>query len=184
MGQILIAYASHYGQTEKIATHLADQLRQQGHEVALVDARASDVPAPKRFDLVVLGSRVEAGQHATEIRKYIREHIAVLEVMPTAFFSVSMAAAAENCGPDPSGYLQTTFSDLGWTPSRSIAFAGGLPYRKYGWFMRFVMKRISQSANRTTDTSRNHEMTDWDAVRRFGEELASLTTPGHGQAVR
>lgn len=182
MSQILVAYASHYGQTQKIAQQLAEHLRQQGHEVAVANARTSEVPAPTNYDLVVLGSRVEAGQHASQIRKYIREHIASLEAMPTAFFSVSMAAAGHAPGPDPAGYLQTTFSDLAWTPSRWIAFAGGLPYRKYGWIMRFVMKRISRSAGHTTDTSRNHEMTDWDAVRRFGEELGALIRLGPGSS--
>jgi menaquinone-dependent protoporphyrinogen oxidase len=177
MSHILIAYASHYGQTEKIAMQLARQLRQQDHEVALANARTGEVPAPESYDLVVLGSRVETGQHATEIRAYIRQHLAFLESIPTAFFSVSMAAARPNQGPDPDGYLQATFSDLSWKPTRSVAFAGGLPYLKYGWFMRFIMKRISRSAGNTTDTSRNHEMTDWDAVSRFAQELSSLTRP-------
>lgn len=177
MSHILVVYASHYGQTEKIAAQVAEQLRHQGHEVVLANARRSELPAPDSFDLVVLGSRVEAGQHATAIRAYIRQNIVSLESMPTAFFSVSMSAARRNPGSDPNGYMQTTFSDLGWKPTRSIAFAGGLPYRKYGWFMRFVMKRISRSAGHTTDTSRNHEMTDWDAVNRFAEEVSSLTRP-------
>lgn len=176
MSHILIAYASHYGQTEKIATQLAEHLRQKGHEVALSDARTTQVPAPENYDLVVLGSRVEAGHHATEIRAYVRGNLGALEARPTAFFSVSMAAAGPDQGPDPDGYLESTFADLRWRPTRSVAFAGGLPYRRYGWFMRFVMKRISRSAGRTTDTSRNHEMTDWDAVRRFADEIGSLTT--------
>ena len=171
MSRILIAYASHYGQTEKIARQIAAQIRHHGHEVELVNARTSEVPPPGTYDLVVLGSRVEGGQHATAIRAYIRRHIAALEAMPTAFFSVSMAAAGRDAGADPNRYLQTTFADLGWTPSRAVAFAGGLPYRKYGWFMRFVMKRISRSAGHTTDTTRDHEMTDWEAVRRFADAL-------------
>jgi len=175
MSHILIAYASHYGQTEKIATQLAEHLHQKGHEVALADARTTKVPAPESYDVVVLGSRVEGGHHATEIRAYVRWHLGALESMPTAFFSVSMSAAGPDPGPDPDGYLESTFADLRWRPTRSIAFAGGLPYRKYGWFMRFVMKRISRAAGRTTDTSRDHEMTDWEAVRRFADEIGSLT---------
>lgn len=177
MSHILVAYASHYGQTEKVATQLAEHLRHKGHEVVLANARTGEVPAPESYDLVVLGSRVEAGQHATEIRGYIREHIAALEAIPTAFFSVSNSAARPNPGPDPNGYLQATFSDLNWTPTRSFAFGGGLPYLKYGWFMRFFMKRISRAGGHPTDTTRNHEMTDWGAVSRFADELSSLTRP-------
>jgi menaquinone-dependent protoporphyrinogen oxidase len=177
MSHILIAYASHYGQTEKIATRIADDLREKGHEVALVDARAGAVPEPASFDLVVLGSRIETGHHATEIYAYIRAHLDALEVMPTAFFSVSSSAARPDPGPDPNGYLATMFADLAWTPTRSIAFGGGLPYLKYGWFMRFIMKRISRAGGHTTDTTRNHEMTDWGAVHHFADELSSLIRP-------
>jgi len=178
MSHILIAYASHYGQTQKIAARLATQLRQHGHEVVLADARAADPPPPDSYDLVVLGSRVEAGRHASDLLAYIRMHREPLRATPTAFFSVSMAAARPHAGPDPDAYLESTFHDLGWTPTRSVALAGGLPYRKYGWFMRFLMKRISRSAGHTTDTSRDHEMTDWEAVRRFGDELLLLIRPG------
>ena len=177
MSHILIVYASHYGQTRKIAIRIAEVLRQEHHEVVLADARATEPPPPEPYDVVVLGSRVEAGRHASEILAYIRMHREQLGKIPTAFFSVSMAAARPGAGPDPDAYLEATFHDLGWTPTCSVAFAGGLPYRRYGWFIRFLMKRISRSAGNTTDTSRNHEMTDWDAVRRFSEELASLTRP-------
>ena len=177
MSHILIVYASHYGQTRKIAIRIAEVLRQEHHEVVLADARATEPPPPEPYDVVVLGSRVEAGRHASEILAYIRMHREQLGTIPTAFFSVSMAAARPQAGPDPDAYLEATFHDLGWTPMCSVAFAGGLPYRSYGWFIRFLMKRISRSAGNTTDTSRNHEMTDWDAVRRFAGELASLTRP-------
>jgi len=177
MSHVLLAYASHYGQTEKIATRLADQLRQKGHEVALVNARAGEVPAPESFDLVVLGSRVETGHHATEIRAYIKSHRDALDAIPTAFFSVSSSAGRPDAGPDPNAYLATTFTDLGWKPTRSIAFGGALPYLKYGWIMRFIMKRVSRAGGHPTDTTRDHEMTDWGAVNRFAEELSSLTRP-------
>lgn len=174
MTRILVVYASHYGQTHKIATRIAEHLREHGHVVELADARASTPPPPERYDVVVIGSRVETGHHAREIHAYVGAHVGRLRAMPTAFFSVSMAAARRDAGDDPDGYLHATFDDLGWHPRRYVAFAGGLPYRKYGWITRFVMSRISKSAGHTTDTSRNHELTDWGAVRRFADEIAAL----------
>lgn len=174
MTRILVIYASHYGQTQKIATRLAEHLRQHGLAVELADARASTPPPPDRYDVVVIGSRVETGHHAREIHAYVNAHAARLRAMPTAFFSVSMAAARPDAGEDPDGYMHAMFDDLGWHPRLYAAFAGGLPYRKYGFFTRLVMRQISKSAGHTTDTSRNHELTDWAAVQRFADEVAAL----------
>jgi menaquinone-dependent protoporphyrinogen oxidase len=170
----LVVYASHYGQTRKIAKRIAEQLRAHGHVVELADARVSTPPPPERYDLVVIGSRVETGHHAREIHAYINAHLSRLRAMPTAFFSVSMAAARRDAGPDPDGYMHAMFDELGWHPRCYVAFAGGLPYRQYGLFTRLVMRQISKSAGHTTDTSRDHELTDWGAVERFAGEVAAL----------
>jgi menaquinone-dependent protoporphyrinogen oxidase len=81
------------------------------------------------YDAVVLGSRVELGRHAPELLAYVRAHRDALRATPTAFFSVSMAAANASAGADPEHYMQTTFDALAWHPTMSVAFGGALPYR-------------------------------------------------------
>jgi menaquinone-dependent protoporphyrinogen oxidase len=169
---VLLVFASSHGQTRKIAVTIAAQLRHAGIEVDLADALAGAVPAPDGYDAVVVGSRVELGKHAAPVLRYLERHGRRLVAMPTAFFSVSMSASERDAGADPGGYLRKTFTAIGWTPSRMIAFAGGLPYRKYGRILRFVMKRISAAARHPTDTSRDHEATDWDAVVAFADRIA------------
>jgi menaquinone-dependent protoporphyrinogen oxidase len=169
---VLVVFASSHGQTRKIAVTIASQLRHAGIEVELADALAAAVPAPDAYDAVVVGSRVELGKHAAAVIRYLERHRRRLEAMPTAFFSVSMSASERDAGSDPRGYLRSTFAAIGWTPSRAIAFAGGLPYRKYGRILRFIMKRISATAGHPTDTSRDHEATDWDAVVAFADQIA------------
>jgi len=39
--------------------------------------------------------------------------------------------------------------------------------------VRFVMKQIARKTGSPTDTSRDHELTDWAAVDRFAGELAA-----------
>jgi menaquinone-dependent protoporphyrinogen oxidase len=175
---ILILYASHYGQTRKIAVRISEVLHEQGLDFTLADAGGPNLaPRPDEYDVVVIGSRVEAGKHAREIRSYIHTHLDALQRLPTAFFSVSMAASEPNATEDPSGYLRTMFEELDWRPTRAVAFAGGLAYREYGWFLRQVMKMVSKSAGHTTDTSRNHELTDWYAVRNFALDVVRLALP-------
>ncbi|HEU5059298.1 MAG TPA: flavodoxin domain-containing protein [Kofleriaceae bacterium] len=167
MARILILFASSYGQTRDIAWTIERHLRRRGHAVDLVDVRHG-APEPGEYDLAVIGSRVELGRHARAIRRYVHRHAATLAQMPSAFFSVSMSAA--DGGRDPS--IDALIAETGWHPGRAVAFAGALPYTRYNPFLRFVIKRINAKAGHATDTTRDHEFTDWAAVRSFAEALA------------
>jgi menaquinone-dependent protoporphyrinogen oxidase len=178
--RILVVHASSHGQTRKIAEAIAQRLRQRGHEVELGDAmaRAPALPPPEDYDAVVLGSRIQAGSHAPALVEYAVRHRAALAAMPTAFFSVSMAAATAGAGPDPAGYLERMFRIASWRPRRAVAFAGALRYRRYNPFLRWFMKLMSRRNGHPTDTSRDHELTDWDAVARFADAIADDLAAG------
>jgi menaquinone-dependent protoporphyrinogen oxidase len=62
--------------------------------------------------------------------------------------------------------IKTFLSETGWHPTRVLAVAGALTYSKYNFLLRFIMKRIARRAGASTDTSRDHEFTDWAAVDR------------------
>jgi menaquinone-dependent protoporphyrinogen oxidase len=178
--RVLVVYATHFGQTRRIAARLADALRDRhGLQVELADAAAGVrvLPPPEDYDVVVLGSYVELGRHAATIRAYLREHVEALADRPTAFFSVSMAAAHADAGPDPGHYLEALSDRAGWRPTLAVAIGGALPYRKYGRLLRFVMKQISRAARHPTDTRRNHELTDWTQVEALADQVAVLATP-------
>ncbi len=179
MSRILILYATSHGQTHRIADAIADRLRARGHVVELADAGAGGrcLPPPADYDAVVLGSRIQFGHHARAIGAYVRAHRAALDEVTSAFFSVSMSASEPGSGTDPSGYLRNFFDEHAWHPPHAIALGGALPYRQYGPILRFVMKQISRAAHHTTDTSRDHDFTDWDAVTRFADQLADELEP-------
>jgi menaquinone-dependent protoporphyrinogen oxidase len=122
MSRILIGHASRFGQTRTLADAIAARLRARRHSVDIACARDVPLPAPACYDAVILGSRIELGHHAPEIVDYIREHRAELAHRPTAFFSVSLAAAVPFAGLDPRGYLMKTFKELDWLPDHAAAF--------------------------------------------------------------
>ena len=39
------------------------------------------------------------------------------------------------------------------------------------------MQRVARKAGLSTDTTRDHEFTDWNAVERFATEFANLVAP-------
>lgn len=181
MTSILVAYASTHGQTRKIAEVIAAQLRLSGHDVDLADALVQ-LPPVEDYDAVVLGSRIQFGAHARPLVDYIADNRVALAAIPSYFFSVSMAAVAG--AADPEGYLEKLFARTQWRPRAAIAIAGGLPYRRYGFVLRFVMKQINRRhGGDATDTRRDHEYTDWSAVGRFADgiarDLAAGEAPRH-----
>jgi len=54
----------------------------------------------------------------------------------------------------------------------SLFVAGALPYTKYWWGKRWVMRRIVAKAHGDIDTTRDYEYTDWADLRTFAEEFA------------
>ena len=69
-------------------------------------------------------------------------------------------------------------AETGWRPKSTKAVAGALLYSKYNFLLRWIMKRISRQAGGTTDTSKDHEYTDWAALDRFVEEFVA-----HGSGI-
>lgn len=52
-----------------------------------------------------------------------------------------------------------------------------MAYTKYGFVLRWITKIISRRRGGPTDTTRDHDMTDWEAVDQFAKRLAEALTP-------
>ena len=63
--------------------------------------------------------------------------------------------------------------ETGWHPDRIKPVAGALPYTLYNPFVRLVMRLIVRSQAGDTDTSRDYEYTNWDALVAFAQSFAA-----------
>lgn len=50
--------------------------------------------------------------------------------------------------------------------------AGAVPYTRYGWLKRRIMRRLMARANGDTDTTRDYEYTDWEDLNSFARGFA------------
>ena len=181
---ILILYATREGQTRRIAEHLAAAARARGVAAEVADAK--HLPANFSLDsysAAVLAASVHMQKHEPEMTAFVKRHLAALEHMPAVFLSVSLSeAGAEDptataerraqSAADAERMMQHFLTETGWYPSHQHAVAGALMYTKYNFLVRFVMKRIARQAGASTDTSGDHEYTDWEALDRILDELA------------
>jgi menaquinone-dependent protoporphyrinogen oxidase len=170
--KFLVVYGTTEGQTRKIAGYIEGVLVEAGHEATIADA-TSEPPAPYAYDAVLIGGSLHAHKYQSAVSHYIRRHAAGLNKMPGAFFSVCLAVASdledEHKGAEKiaSDFLEQT----GWKPLMVTQIAGALKYTEYDFFKRLIMKMISKREGRSTDTSKDYEFTDWNAVKKFVMEF-------------
>jgi menaquinone-dependent protoporphyrinogen oxidase len=181
MSNILVVYASRYGQTAKIAHYVAQVLREHAHTVGVA---AVGTPAADRiaeFDAVIVGSSINIGRLSRHLASLLAGHAEALDHKPTALFTVCLAEAGTDEKPkqDVRRIVADFLRMTGLRPHEQSIFAGALKYRSYGRLLRLVMKWIAGRAGGATDTSQDWEYTDWNAVAAFAERFADrVASPG------
>lgn len=176
MTKILVAFHSHDGQTAKVADRIAERLRSSGLVVDRIDvAHAS---APDRYTMVVVGDSIRLGRHSRPLVRYLRRHHEALAHRPVALFQVSMTSAGTDAEhvAEAQRLVEQLVKKADVQPRLVATFAGALRYRSYGWVTRRVMRSIARREGNATDTTRDHEYTDWHAVDRFADEVAALAS--------
>jgi menaquinone-dependent protoporphyrinogen oxidase len=187
MFEVPVFYASTEGQTRRIAERMAERLRARGLSSAAIDVAGSAAPMLDwRFVRgAIIGASLHAGRHQKDAVKFVNAHRAELNDRPSAFFSVSLAAASKNAKEvDEVRHIAADFvEDTHWHPDTAMCVAGRLAYTKYGFFKRQLMKRIAAKEGAPTDTSRDYEYTDWASVDRFANDFATRLQVPHTVAV-
>jgi menaquinone-dependent protoporphyrinogen oxidase len=173
-----VFYATTDGQTRRIAERLAEVLRAEGVDSAAIDIAATTQDAVdwSRVRGAMLGASLHAGHHQDAARAFARRHREQLNAHPSAFFSVSLSAASQRSEEvEAANRLARKFADdAGWTPQIVTCIAGRLAYTRYGWLKRWMMRRIAMKEGGPTDTTRDHELTDWARVTKTANEFADL----------
>lgn len=171
MARLLVVYGTTYGQTEKIVRRIDRELMQRGHEVSVY--KGDQLPPELNVgshDAVLVAGSVIGGKHQRYIREFVRRHTDQLNASLSAFISVSGSAA--DSPEHARAYAESFLRQTSWYPTFVQCFAGALAYTRYRWWLRWVMKQISRSQGRPTDTGRDHDLTDWGAVDRFAARLS------------
>jgi len=177
MFDVPVLYASTEGQTRRIAERVAERLRGCG-----LASGAVDVSSPEAATIdwrgvrgAVVGASLHIGRHQASAVSFVTRQRAGLNAVPSAFFSVSMAAASRNRAEvDAARTIAAEFlSATGWHPATMVCFAGRLAYTQYGFVTRQMMRWIAWKEGGATDASHDWEYTDWDAVDRFADTVAA-----------
>lgn len=176
--RILIVYGSTHGQTAAIAAFLQLKLERHGCQVTVSNVKEPPTPPLDHFQGVIVGASIIARGHQPAIAAFIRDHVGMLNAMPSAFFSVSASAgSAREAGRAAARQLCDSFlAETGFHPGYTECIAGAIKYTQYSFLLRWYMKKASRMNGGSTDTSRDHEYTDWAQVATFAQQFAERLT--------
>jgi menaquinone-dependent protoporphyrinogen oxidase len=169
MSKLAVLYATTEGQTAKIASHIANRLREHGHEVTLHHVDALEGFEPSRFDGILIGGSIHEGRYQRYLERWLKDNHAQLALRPTALFTVCLAieSVLEQERADARSFPSQLTERTRFLPGQSAIFAGALKYTEYSWLKRALMKQIAKREGASQDTSCDHEYTSWPAVDAF-----------------
>jgi menaquinone-dependent protoporphyrinogen oxidase len=170
--KILIIYGSTEGQTRKIANFLGKESESMGHEVRVADANENPFK-PTGYDLILIGASVHMHKYQSAILHYVKANIETLNKTPSVFFSVSMATASGDAESlkERDEVTEAFLKDVNWKPTYVEQIAGALLYTQYDFFKKLIMRIIARRHGESTDTSTDHEYTDWTKLKLFLNKL-------------
>ncbi len=172
MRRILVLFGTSEGHTEMVANAIGNALTTSGFDVDVIQAGTVD---PKATDYagVVVAASVHGGRYQSSVGRWLRAHARELEAKPTAFVSVCLSVLQRDpkVAAELDAMVHRFVDPIGWRPTVTKAVAGALLYTRYGFFKRWIMKRIVAKAGGATDTSRDYDYTDWNDLKEFAGEF-------------
>ena len=172
MARILVVYGTTDGQTAKIAQRIVETLWAHDIDADIADARVTR-PNPAAYAGVIVAASVHAGGYQRAVGRWLRENATALRKRPAVFVSVCLGVLQHDPKVDRElDAIRAKFLDsVGWQAAEVKVVAGALPYTRYNWAKRWLLRRIVAKAGGDTDTSRDYEYTDWNDVEAFALEF-------------
>src|SRR3712207_4873090 len=126
MAGILVLYGTKEGQPASISEYIVEVPRDHGHDAETLDIK--ELPsgfAPGDYKAVIVGASIHMGEHEDYVRDFVKENREALEGMPSAFFSVSMAAQEDTYEgrAQTRKYVEKFTDETGWNPEMVGIFA-------------------------------------------------------------
>lgn len=189
MKRVLVLYATVEGQSLKVAEYATRRLTQKGFEVRLLDVGEVRYPfALQDYRAVLLVAPVHASLHPRPMLRFVSEHRAELAAMPARLFSLSLSEAGVELSSASAEQRARSHTDVehlialfcqatGFSPERVTPIAGRLAYSHYGLVKRLIMRYIAKKSGGSTDTSHDHEYTDFARVDQALDAFSQTFRP-------
>jgi menaquinone-dependent protoporphyrinogen oxidase len=175
MARVLIVYGTTDGHTATVARRMGQMLTAAGIASTTVVRPAGSFPWPDDYDAVIVAASVHGGKFQRNVCRWVQAYADRLNAKPSAFVPICLGILQRDPAvqQEVRRIVDQFLLGSGWRPSATLTVAGALPYTRYHWLKRCMMRRIVAKAGGDTDTSRDYEYTDWEALRVFCEQFAN-----------
>ena len=165
--KIIILFETGEGQTRKIADFIAGQIREEGHNIILVDtsdrmAKFSLIGADK----VILAAPVHERRHPKNFEVAISAAKQELAKYPTLMISVSLKAAFPEGQEEAKDYLTEMEMRTGFEPTQGVLVAGAVRSGSYDYFQSQIVRHVVLDGQHVELTDGVKEFTDWAALAK------------------
>lgn len=181
MSSVVIVFASHDGQTRKIADFIAAEIEGLGHKVVPTDLTEKQ-PDPADLDnagAIVVAGPIRYGYPLKPVDQFVAAQRERLKAKPFGLLLVNLTARKPGkTSPEGNAYLRKWIKRQDLAPDVAGAIAGRLDYPRYGLFDRVMIQLIMKITGGPTDPSAVVEYTDWAQVKGLAHDIAALAQRG------
>ncbi len=182
MKRVALVVYSHHGHTKKVAEVLARQFNSFGIEADIYNLSDGEEPDSKviqKYSSVIIGGPVYYGEYPEQLLDWVAYHRELLLRTRLCFYSVGLHAVGRGIRSNKAAESTIDrFLYLTDVKAESTAsFAGCLPYTKMKLIPRKLAACVAKLHKCPTDTTQDHELTDWDQVEQFGWAILGQQTP-------
>lgn len=174
---IQLLYASHDGQTERIAYRMAAEWKFSG-VVCEIYNLAKDDPDPFLWpedSIVVILAPIRYGFHLPKIDAFIRKNRDFLDPQRLVMVSVNLTArkAGKNA-PRTNPYFRKWVRRHGLRPALGAVFGGKLDYPRYPLWEKWAIRLIMLITGGPTDFRAVVDYTAWNQVDALARRIRSM----------
>ncbi|MFX1367876.1 MAG: flavodoxin domain-containing protein [Promethearchaeota archaeon] len=175
--RVLICYGTRKGTTAEMAEAIAGIIMESGAEVDIVNLKDKKVPAAiEDYNLIVVGSGIQAGSWTSEPRDFIKKNLGLLSQKRVALFVVCLDAASEDkCDDAQRNYLDKIVEENpGLNPVSTALLPGKIDFRQHNFVIRKMLKSIiSKELPPGEEVQEVMDFTDIDKAREWASSLVS-----------
>ncbi len=148
----LIVYGTRYGATGTTSNEIADELRQEGFDVTVVNLKEEKVKEISGYELVIVGSGMQIGKWTSEADDFLKKFKAELATKKVALFVSSafvpvykIQGKTAEIEDAKQKYLVEKAESYSLKPIEMAVFGGILDYNKMGFITRRALGGMKSS---------------------------------------
>lgn len=163
--QLLILFETGEGHTRKIVDFVAEQTRDKGHNVTVVDT--SDTTAKlalETVDKVICAAPVHERRHPQTFEATLNAAKKDLAKLPVLIISVSLKAAFQEGMDEAQDYVTELEMRTGFKATRNACVAGAVKPGSYDYFQSQIVQHVALAGHDVVLRDGEQEFTDWVAL--------------------